>query len=454
MLKLSFRIFNAVAPTLISAVYFSMINVLPAGAQEADAIYAQAQMKAGTNEAKFLLKRACELDHIEACKAYGPEMNTAVFFSDKLAQEEQFWAYGRACDLGDGEGCVLLGNARTPIGMFGADRTPENWAGAAAAYKRACEEHEIDEACTKLAGVLGHYSNPAHDAIAARAYRQRACELGDTVSCGNSTSAPSGFGNAATSAAPAANTFRSARMPEPQTPTRAYVDEALMDHLLKLYDPEWGSLRLSTKADFDVLSAGILADNQVSDEEYDLIQEIMYRYDRLGGSSDPIRLRWVGTEDAVRVDGRLMNLFVHMTFRQNVGLDELQALLDFQPVELTWNDADRPGTLRQLFETSLQSPAMASTVKSLISTEVVKLAAASTVENAYKPLRGLLMDGMNVINEFEGDDNAALRTLFHDAIEEGVVGSPVTMPRFLYNWIDPVLGVAPPTSAGTSTPRN
>nr|GGH95673.1 hypothetical protein GCM10011355_12770 [Aquisalinus luteolus] len=430
---------------------FGLASMPDAAAEDADALYAEAQIKAGTDEAKFLLKKACELDHVEACKAYASEMNVAIFFGDDLSTQEQFWAYGRACDLGDGEACVLLGNARTPIGMFGADRNPENWAGAVAAYKRACEEHEIAEACAKLSDVLSHGSNPERDASAGRAYRQRACEMGYETSCGSSTSAPSGSGNASTPAEPATTTSRSARMPEPQTPTRAYVDEALMDQLLKLYDSDWGSLILSTKADFDVVSAGIIADNQVSDEEYDLIQEIMYRYDRPGASTDPIRLRWTGTEDAVRNEGRLMNIFVHRTFRQNVRFEELQALLDFEPVDLAWNDADRPGTLRQLFETSLQSPAMAETVKPVISAEVAKLAAASTVENAYKPFRGLVMDGMNVINEFEGDDNAALRTLFHDAIEDGVAGSPVTIPRFLYNWIDPVLGIAPPPSANTAT---
>lgn len=422
----------------IAGLTLAAVTFQSASAQDADALYAQSQRHKGTDQEKILLKQACELNHIQACKDYAGTQKAGAFFGASLSYEELFWALGRACDLNDGEACLSLGDSQTPIGMFGAPRTPENWAGASAAYKRACDAHGIAGACFKLSNLLAHYSNPAHDAIEARSYRDRACSLDSVNFCGSPAPQP---------AAPAAPTFRSASVPEPQTPTRAYVEPAFLEKLSSLRQSNTGIMRLTNMGEFSAISSAILADNRVSPEEADFLDEILYRYDRPGASSDPIRFRWVGTETPAQIDGHFVIMYVRPELRQTVGFELIKGIREFQPANLFWDEADRPGSLQRLFESSLKSPGTANKVKSMISAEVAKLASTSTVENGYAPFRGMVLDGMNVINKFEGDDNAALRTLFHNAIEDGIAGAPITIPRFLFNWIDPGLGIAPPASA-------
>lgn len=248
--------------------------------EEADALFAQSEISQSNwtrGEARTALRAACELDHIEACKAYAQSRGGAAFLGDQMSMDERNWGYGRACDLGDGEGCLELGDARAPIGMFPARRTPENWTAAEAAYRRACDDHQIAEGCERLAEVLSHESNPNHAAQA---------------------------------------------VPSP--------------------------------------------------------------------ASAP-----------------------------------------------TWDETDRPGTMRRLFEASLRSTQLEAQARGVIAEQVARLAAASTVENGYGPLRGFITESMGVINTYEGEDNAAMRGLLYDAIVQGVEGAPVSTPRFLYNWIRP-----------------
>ncbi|MBI1263922.1 MAG: hypothetical protein GC187_04225 [Alphaproteobacteria bacterium] len=248
--------------------------------EEANALFAQSELSQSNwtgGEARTALRAACELDHIEACKVYGQSMRGAAFLGDQRSMNEQYWGYGHACDLGDGQACLELGDARAPIGMFPARSTPENWTAAEAAYRRACDEHQIAEGCERLAEVLSHESNPNHAAQAA---------------------------------------------PSPAS-------------------------------------------------------------------------------------------------------------------ALTWDEADRPGTMRRLFDASLRSPELEPQARGLIAEEVARLAAASTVENGYGPLRGFITESMGLVNSYEGDENDAARGLLHDSIVQGTEGAPVAMPRFLYNWIRP-----------------
>jgi hypothetical protein len=187
------------APLACALSAFALLAA-PAHGQDADALYAQGQrlleeadaLSARSEisqsnwtrgEARTALRQACELEHIEACKAYAQSRSAAAFLGDQRSMDEQYWGYGRACDLGDAEGCLELGDARSPIGLFAAPRTPENWAAAAAAYRRACEEHATPDGCFRLADLLGHNANPNHDAQARRIYGERACAMGFQPAC-------------------------------------------------------------------------------------------------------------------------------------------------------------------------------------------------------------------------------------------------------------------------------
>jgi hypothetical protein len=71
----------------------------------------------------------------------------------------------RACDLGSGEGCVELGDMFTPLGLFGAPFTPENWHGAVSAYQRACENHQMSDGCERLSRLIEHRRNPGQSGL-------------------------------------------------------------------------------------------------------------------------------------------------------------------------------------------------------------------------------------------------------------------------------------------------
>ncbi|MBI1263919.1 MAG: hypothetical protein GC187_04210 [Alphaproteobacteria bacterium] len=197
MLKILLEQIAARAGALAAALSAGVLIAAPAFSQDAEVLFAQGErLLAEANElssarsdadkarrdqlrgeAQTVLRQACELEHIEACKSYGRSLGVASFF-DEDVYPERLWALGRACERDDGEGCLMLGRAQAPIGMFGAPKTPENWAGATAALTRACDGHEIAEACARLSQVLGAGDNPNRDSQGSLAYRTRACALG------------------------------------------------------------------------------------------------------------------------------------------------------------------------------------------------------------------------------------------------------------------------------------
>ncbi|GGD13309.1 sel1 repeat family protein [Aquisalinus flavus] len=391
--------------------------------QDAEALYTQGQtLLANDNpiDGRIALRQACELDHIEACKAYGDDLNMGGFFGDTEAVRDRYWAYGRACDLGDGEACLKLGDARAPIGLFSAPRTPENWAGAAAAYRRACDEHRIAEGCTRAGAVLGDNSNPDRDAMASLTYRDRACELGSQTACDASANERAVANVRAREAAAVEEHERLYGT----TDSRVPVGQAFYDVLAQILQSDgrttWSEAKVTA------LRGHILADGVVDGEERDLIVEMTFP-----------RLRVFVIYPSSQPDPFSGDSLSTTPVRDEALRSSLLALLDYTPADLSWDETDRPGTMRRLFDASLHSPELAAPAQAVIAEQVARLAAASTVENAYGPLRGFITEAMGVVNTYEGEDNAAVRGLLYDAIVEGVEGAPLTMPRFLYNWIRP-----------------
>ncbi|MCH8488368.1 MAG: hypothetical protein LAT81_00380 [Oceanicaulis sp.] len=401
----------------------AMIASAPALAQDAGALFAQGQRYLEIDnriDGRIALRSACELDHIEACKAYGDDLNVSTFFGDSEAVQDRFWAYGRACDLGDGEGCMKLANAQAPDGMFGGRRTPENWAGGAAAYRRACDEHAIAEACFRLDEVLGHHANPNRNAMAGRTYRDRACELGLQAACNVSANERAAVN---VRAREEAAIEEHERLYGP-TDSRVPVGQAFYDVLEQILRSDgrttWSEAKITA------LRRHILADGVVDSEERGLIVEMTFP-----------RLRVFNIYPSSQPDPFSGDYLSSTPVSAEALRSSLLALLDHTSADLSWDEADRPGTMRRLFDATLRSPGLEAQARAVIAEQVARLAAASTVENAYGPLRGFISESMGVVNTYEGGDNAAVRWVLHDAIVEGVDGAPLTMPRFLYNWIRP-----------------
>ncbi|MCC5995104.1 MAG: hypothetical protein JJU18_01875 [Oceanicaulis sp.] len=416
----------------------------PALAQDADALFAQGQRYLEIDnriDGRIALRSACELDHIEACKAYGDDLNVSTFFGDSEAVQDRFWAYGRACDLGDGEGCMKLGNAQAPDGMFGGRRTPENWAGGAAAYRRACDEHAIAEACFRLDEVLGHHANPNRNAMAGRTYRDRACELGLQAACNVSANERAAVN---VRAREEAAIEEHERLYGP-TDSRVPVGQAFYDVLEQILRSDgrttWSEAKVTA------LRRHILADGAVDSEERGLIAELTYPRLRVfniypSSQPDPFSGVYLATSP---VSGEALR-------------SSLLALLDHTPMNVRWDDADRQGSLRRLAEASLAEPGMTDSVRDQIADHARLAAEASTLENSYGPIRLLISDMLSTANAMQSDggvDDAgysAVRQLFHDAIAQGVEGAPVAIPGFLYSWLRPSLAAAP-ASPGVQTPQ-
>lgn len=369
--------------------------------QEADALSARSEISQSNwtrGEARTALRAACELDHVEACKTYAQSMRAAAFLGDQRSMDERFWGYGRACDLGDGAGCLELGEARAPIGLFGAPRTPENWTGAEAAYRRACDEHQIAEGCDRLAELRAHGSNPNRYGSAAPA----------------APAAP-----APTRAAAEAQAEAEARNHEARFgPTDGWVGVGP-----DLYRALAGILqRTGSMMRTDVLNQierHVFSDGVLSEDERELLIELTAP--RTANVNVVLRGGQAPGLSIVPAFGEQRNALIHRL--------EDAALV----AGVTWDEA----TLYRLFDASLRSPQMEAQARSVIAEQVAGLAAASTVENGYGPLRGFISESMGVVNTYEGEDNAALRGLLHDSIVQGAEGAPVAMPRFLYNWIRP-----------------
>lgn len=188
----------------------------------------------------------------------------------------------------------------------------------------------------------------------------------------------------------------------------------------------WGSdsPRAWTEAKVEALGQFIIQDGEVDAAECDLIAEMTYPFVRV----------FVVYPDS-QVDPFAGAYLTAATTTNDLLRTPLLSLLSAG--DLSWKPEDRTGSLRSLFQAALQSPLGAMLAKTLIRQEVARLAADSTVENRYGPLRGFIQEAMGVLNTFEGADNSALRAVLHEAVEQGVEGAPVEQPRFLYNWIRP-----------------
>lgn len=416
----------------------------PALAQDADALYAQGQRHLANqnrDEARRVLRQACELNHIEACKSFGAQARLGAFFGDTQAAEAQYWAFGRACDLGDGDGCFRLGEARNPADLFGARRTPENWTASVAAYRRACDEHRIVDGCAKAGELLGHNSNPDRDALAGLTYRDRACELGLQAACNVAASERAA---ANVRAREAAAIEEHERLYGP-TDGRVPVGQAFYDVLEQILRSDgrttWSEAKVTA------LRRHILADGAVDSEERGLIAELTFPRVRVfniypSSQPDPFSGVYLATSP---VSGEALR-------------SSLLALLDHTPMNVRWDDADRQGSLRRLAEASLAEPGMTDSVRDQIADHARLAAEASTLENSYGPIRLLISDMLSTANAMQSDggvDDAgysAVRQLFHDAIAQGVEGAPVAIPGFLYSWLRPSLAAAP-ASPGMQTPQ-
>jgi len=424
---------------------FCLMAPPPALAQDAEALYAQGQRhltNQNRDEALRVLRQACELNHIEACKTFGIQTRMGVFFGDTQAAEAQYWAFGRACDLGDGDGCFRLGEARNPADLFGAPRTPENWTASVAAYRRACDEHRIVDGCAKAGELLGHNSNPDRDPLAGLTYRDRACELGLQAACNVAANERAA---ANVRAREAAAIEEHERLVGP-TDGRVPVGQAFYDVLEQILRSDGRSTWSEAKV--TALRRHILADGSVDSEERRLIAELTFPRVRVfnihpSSQPDPFSGDYLATTPVSREALR----------------SSLLALLDQTPVNLKWDDADPQGSLRRLAEASLAAPEMADSVKDQIAAQARHAAEASTVANSYGPIRLLISDMLSAANTMQSDGSvddagySAARQLFHDAVDQGVEGAPVAIPRFLYNWLRPSLGVAPPASPGVQTPQ-
>jgi TPR repeat protein len=83
----------------------------------------------------------------------------------------------RACDLGHGQSCLLLGHWNISIDPFGA-QIVDDAAAAEAAYQRACDAR-LGDACTLLSMRLLSRNDTAAAAVAAKS----ACDLDDVAGC-------------------------------------------------------------------------------------------------------------------------------------------------------------------------------------------------------------------------------------------------------------------------------
>ena len=384
--------------------------------------------------------RRCEQGDIAECKLIGQNLESQLnaMRPAKLPQvpeveRQQYWALGKACELGDGEACYMLGDVRNPTGLFGAPRTPENYAGSAAALKRACDTHRISKACRLLAGVLESRGNPQRDEAAAKAYRQRADELGV---------APGALRTAAPPPPPAA---RRAANPSMAEHTRKYgkvdglapAEPGLLKLLLERRAANRGSSVL-LEADIATVRDYLLLDGRIDDQERDLLVELTWPDIRA------VKVYRAGAADPWKAEG---DFFTSISGARRAPLI---ALLDQPPLALAWDETDRKGTLMRLARAS-RTPGMEGPVKALIAGKVAEAAPASTKETGYKPLSGIIVDLSTTAKALEEEcklprlETDAIRQMFFEAMESGVAQSGADLPRF-YSFLKPIPSAKPLTA--------
>lgn len=124
--------------------------------------------------------RACLQDHARACYGYGYSQTGNAFMGSDTAKREVLFGYERACELGNGEGCLEHAREQNPLRLMAVIK---DWVGAEASYRKACDVHGLADACSELATLLVSDRNPQKDAAAAAAFRERACERGLSKAC-------------------------------------------------------------------------------------------------------------------------------------------------------------------------------------------------------------------------------------------------------------------------------
>lgn len=387
---------------------------------------ASAMGDANRDEARKLWDAACTKGYVPSCMALGASYNVGSFFGSIDGALKSRAAYSRACDLGHGEGCLKLGDAQTPIGLFSAPKGAQDWAGATAAYRKACDTHRIANACLKAGEILGKEANPKADVQLANTYRKRACDLGVEKAC--------------TDLAVANVRARTATATEAHTSKYGKVDgiapasPELLKLLLERRAANGGSSVLK-EADIVAIRDHLLADGRIDDQERDLLVELTWPNIRA------VRIYRAGDADPWNGEGTTFSS-VSTTRR-----DPLIALLDNPPAALTWDDADRKGTLMRLARAS-RTPGMEAPVKAVIAGKVAQLAAAMTKDSKYQPLGGMILELSSTAKALEEEcklprlETDAIRQMFFDATESGVAQSGADLPRF-YSFLKPNPSIRP-----------
>ena len=139
-------------------------------------------------ECQFPLKKACEGDIGRACSAFAPRCASAVERAGgrPLPASEEFKLNQKACDLGDGPGCLLIAK-HTEQGTG----VTKDLAKAAELYKKALEtlQKECDASDARSCLQLGAEFDPEikskhpKDPKKAGELYKKACDGGEAMGC-------------------------------------------------------------------------------------------------------------------------------------------------------------------------------------------------------------------------------------------------------------------------------
>lgn len=395
---------------------------------------ASAMADANRDEARKLWDAACNKGYVPSCMALGASYNVGSFFGSVDGAMKSRAAYSRACELGHGEGCLKLGDAQTPLGLFAAPKEAQDWDGATAAYRKACDTYSIPNACLKAGEILGREANPKADFQLTRDYHKRACDLKVQKACDYL---------AITQGRPPVGS-------EGEKHVRAYgkVDRTVPAEpgLLQFLKGRRAANRDSSvllQADVAAVRDYLLADGRIDDQERDLLVELTYP------EFKAVKIYRAGAAHPWEAEGVVLST-VAKGWR-----GPLLALLDDPPPALTWDESDRKGTLMRLARVS-RTPGMEAPVKALIAGKVAQAAPASKKETGYKPLSGIIVDLSTTAKALEEEcklprlETDAIRQMFFEAMEGGVAQSGADLPRF-YSFLKPIPPIRP--LAATDLPK-